>query len=141
MLEKRNQNMKTHQKSDSKMDPKSIKNHSKNRCEKREKKEGPPPLVARCAVSPNPIISKDIVLTLTHTKKVEWGGSAEWSAKSEVQRESEKRQVQKASAERQVQTRNTHRTQTRSVVATTCGYIQVPAAKFRTWSLRMIFEG
>ena len=29
--------------------------------------------------------------------------SAEWSAKSEMQRESEKRQVQKASAERQVQ--------------------------------------
>ena len=32
--------MKTHQKSDPKMEPKSIKNHSKNRCEKREEKKG-----------------------------------------------------------------------------------------------------
>ena len=47
--------------------------------------------------------------------------STRWSAKSEVQRESAERQVQRVSAERQVQTRNTHRTQTRSVVATTCG--------------------
>ena len=73
---------------------------------------------------PKPIISKDILrseVRRKYTKKVEWRVSAKWSAKSEVQRESAKRQVQRVSAERQVQTRNTHRTQTRSVVATTCG--------------------
>ena len=58
--------------------------------------------------SPNPIISKDILrseVRRKYTKKVEWGVSAEWSAKSEVQRESAERQVQgkcrKASADRE----------------------------------------
>ena len=32
--------MKTHQKSDPKMEPKSIKNHSKNRCGKRDETKG-----------------------------------------------------------------------------------------------------
>ena len=72
MLEKRNQNMKTHQKSDSKMDPKSIKNHSNNRCEKREKKEDLKPWEsksAEVAVSPNPIISKDILRSEVRRKQ------------------------------------------------------------------------
>ena len=70
--------------------------------------------------------------------------SAEWSAKSEMQRESAERQsaegkCRKASADREP---TTH-------VNTLGGsdhvriyiYIQVPTAKFRTWSQRMIFEG
>ena len=66
--------------------------------------------------------------------------STRWNAKNEVQRESAERQVQgkcrKASADREP---TTH-------VNTLGGYdhvriyIQVPTAKFRTWSLRMIFE-
>ena len=43
--------------------------------------------MAKCASSPNPIISKDILrseVRRKHTKKVEWRVSAEWSAKSGV---------------------------------------------------------
>ena len=97
--------MKTYPTSDPKMEPKSIKNHSKNRCEKRLKKEGTNLGLAKCASSPNPIISKDILrseVRRKHTKKVEWRVSAEWSAKSGVQKESAERQVQ-TECKRQVQ--------------------------------------
>ena len=74
MLEKKYQNMKTYPKNDPKMVPKSINNHSKNRCEKRYKKEVPKLRLAEEAVSPNPIISKDILrseVRRKHTKKAE----------------------------------------------------------------------
>ena len=58
--------MKTHQKSDPKMEPKSIKNHSKIDAKKGMKKRGlriynfsANPGPAECAWSPNPIISKE----------------------------------------------------------------------------------
>ena len=69
--------MKTHPKSDPKMEPKSIKNHSKNRCEKRDEKKRAKtaqPLTGMGGVSPNPIISKDILrseVRRKYTKKVE----------------------------------------------------------------------
>ena len=81
MLEKESQNMKTYSKSDPKMVPKSIKNNSKSRCEKRDEKirfkikvGGPILRSAEVAVSPNPIISKDILrseVRRKYTKKVE----------------------------------------------------------------------
>ena len=140
--------MKTYPKSDPKMVPKSITNHSKINAKKDTKKEGLKPSnrwPARCGQSPNPIISKDILrseVRRKYTKKVEWRVSAEWSAKSEMQRGSEKRQVQKASAERQVQTGNPLRTQTRSVVATTCGSMSYrifrrPLGFVRLWFVRL----
>ena len=64
--------MKTHQKSDPKMEPKSINNHSKNRCEKRDKKREHNTLEpgwAECASSPNPIISKDILRSEVRRKQ------------------------------------------------------------------------
>ena len=76
---------------------------------------------AQCGVSPNPIISKDIlrsevqqVSTLRKSMRGEY--------KVECKKWSAERQVQSVSAERQVQTGNPLRTQTRSVVTTTCGY-------------------
>ena len=97
--------MKTYLKSDPKMEPKSIKNHSKIDAKKGTKKRGSNRWPARCGQSPNPIISKDILrseVRRKHTKKVEWRVSAEWSAKSGVQKESAERQVQ-TECKRQVQ--------------------------------------
>ena len=85
--------MKTHQKSDPKMEPKSIKNHSKIDAKKETKRRGSNRYPAWCGQSPNPIISKDTVRS-KHTKKAEWGVSTRWSAKSGVQKASAERQVQ-----------------------------------------------
>ena len=57
-LKKDSQNMKTLQKSDPKMEPQSIKNHSKNRCEKKTKKENLKLRSAEEAVSPNQSFQK-----------------------------------------------------------------------------------
>ena len=134
--------MKTHPKNDPKMEPKSIKNHSKNRCEKRDEKRMSKTLepgMAKCASSPNPIISKGILrseVRRKQTKKADWKVSTEWSAKSGVQRESEERQVQ-TSAERQRADREpTTHPNTLGGQRPRADLIQVPAAKFRTWSQR-----
>ena len=66
--------MKTHQKSDPKMEPKSIKNHSKIDAKKETKKENIKSRSAEVAGSPNPIISKDILrseVRRKQTKKAE----------------------------------------------------------------------
>ena len=120
--------MKTHPKCNPKMEPKCIKNHSKNRCEKRYKKrerKTAQPLTGRVRTIAKP----------NHFKRhpSEWGAkkvhtlrkSNEGWVQSGVQKVKCKGKVQKGkcrvSAERQVQTGNPQRTQTRSVVTTTCG--------------------
>ena len=102
--------MKTHQKSDPKMEPKSIKNHSKIDAKQKTKKEGLKlykPSSAECASSPNPIISKDILRKKTNEEsrlKGEYRVECKkWSAKGKCKR--------------QVQTGNPLRTQTRSVAS------------------------
>ena len=69
---KESQNMKTHQKSDPQMKATSIKNHSKNRFEKRDEKKRSKTLepgMAKCASSPHPIISKDILRSEVRRKQ------------------------------------------------------------------------
>ena len=103
--------MRTYPKSDPKIEPKSIKKHSRNRCEKREKKghrKTPQhlTLMVRTIAKPN------------HFKRhpAEWGARSKYTKrvmrgeyKVECKRWSAERQVQSVSAERQVQTGNPHR--------------------------------
>ena len=100
---KESQNMKTYPKSDPKMEPKSIKNHSKNRCEKRDEKRRFKFQVGERVRTPNQSFQKTsfgVRCEERYTKKVEWGVSTRWSAKSEVQRESAERQVQTGNQQR-----------------------------------------
>ena len=60
--------MKTHQKSDPKMEPKSIKNHSKIDAKKETKKQERTPDPAECAQVPKAIISKDFLRKKTKKK-------------------------------------------------------------------------
>ena len=108
MLEKREPKYENSLKKWSKNGAKIHQKAFQNRCEKRDKNIKFKIEVGGRGGIPKPIISKDILrseVRRKYTKKVEWGVSAEWSAKSEMQRESAKRQVQgecrKASADRE----------------------------------------
>ena len=96
--------MKTYQKSDPKMEPKSIKNHSKIDAKKKTKKEGLKlykPSSAECASSPNPIISKDILRSEVRRKQTKKTDYIKGEYRVECKKWSAKGKCRKASADRE----------------------------------------
>ena len=135
MLGKRNQNMKTHQKSDSKMEPKSIKNHSKNRCEKRDEKKGAIP--EKTLGRQNARNPQRLSFQKTPSEENREESQLKLANKVECKKWSAKGTYRKASADREP---TTHLNTLGGQRPRADSLIQVPTAKFRTWSQRMIFE-
>ena len=131
---KESPNMKTHQKNDPKMEPKSIKNHSKNRCEKRYEKKGAIP--EKTLARQNARNPQRLSFQKTPSEENREESQLKLANKVECKKWSAKGTYRKASAEREP----TQDLNTLGGQRPRADLIQVPTAKFRTWSQRMIFE-
>ena len=135
--------MKTHQKSDPKMKQNPSKNTSKIDAKKGTKKENLKPRSAEEAVSPNPIISKDILRSEVRRKQTKKADCERW-VQSEVQKVECKGKVKRGKC-RQVQKgkcrQGTHNELKHARwPATTCGFNRLRAFRLAK-VLRQSFVG